>query len=144
MAYVIQPTLQSNPDTKLGVALTFGTPGVFTSLLETTAQASNNLKNLLLTRIGERYHQPTFGTTLMNIVFQPSDDEIKQDIYDAITTPVSFWLPYINIDSIDVVTPLDDPSVDYHLMITITYSVSGIVVDPLKILVEENGSVEIE
>jgi phage baseplate assembly protein W len=144
MAYVIQPTLQSNPDTKLGIALTFGNSGVFTSLSETTAQAANNLKNLLLTRIGERYHEPTFGTTLMNIVFQPSDDEIKQDIYDAITTPVSFWLPYINIDSIDVVTPLDDPSVDYHLMITITYSVSGIVVDPLKILVEENGSVEIE
>jgi hypothetical protein len=80
----------------------------------------------------------------MNIVFQPSDDEIKQDIYDAIITPVSFWLPYINIDSIDVVTPLDDPSVEYHLMITITYSVSGIVVDPLRILVDENGSVEIE
>jgi len=41
MAYVIQPTLQSNPDTKLGIALTFGNSGVFTSLSEKTEQAAN-------------------------------------------------------------------------------------------------------
>lgn len=144
MAYVIQPALQNNVDTKLGISLSFGRPGVFTSLTSTTEQATNNLKNLLLTKIGERYHQPTFGTRLMNIVFQPSDDQVKQDVSEAILQPVSFWLPYINIETIDVTTHLDDPSIQYHMIISITYTVNGIETNPIIIFVGETGQVTIE
>ena len=34
-----------------------------------------NLRNLLLTRVGERVMQPDFGTTLHNVLFEPMDDE---------------------------------------------------------------------
>lgn len=144
MAYVIQPAVQNNIDTKLGISLSFSSPGVFTSLTSTVEQATNNLKNLLLTKIGERYHQPTFGTRLMNIVFQPSDDETKQDIADVITQPVNFWLPYIDIESIDVTTHLDDPSIEYHMIISITYRVNNIETNPIIIFVGETGQVTIE
>jgi phage baseplate assembly protein W len=147
MAYQVLSVNQSDTteNRALGVQLPFnGLFGIFSSTYTTVDQAISNLKNLLLTTKGERPLQPNFGTNLVRLLFEPNTNAIKQNINDVITQPVNFWLPYINIDSIDVVTPLDDPSVEYHLMITITYSVSGIVVDPLRILVDENGSVEIE
>jgi phage baseplate assembly protein W len=144
MAYIIQPAVQNNPDTYLGVSIAFGAPGVFTPLLSAAEQGTSNLKNLLLTRIGERVHQPTFGTRLLDIIFQPSDDEIKQDVTDAITGPVNFWLPYITINKIDVVTHLDDPSIEYQLRITINFTVNNISTNEIVIFAGENGQLIVE
>jgi len=144
MAYIIQPAVQNNPDTYLGVSIAFGAPGVFTPLLSAVEQGTSNLKNLLLTRIGERVHQPTFGTRLLDVIFQPSDDEIKQDVTDAIIGPVNFWLSYITINKIDVVTHLDDPSIEYQLRITINFTVNNISSNEIVIFAGENGQLIVE
>ena len=72
MGYRIQP-VQTNfsvDNTALGVEIQFNRPGVFVPVYSSETQALNNLKNLLLTRIGERYENPTYGTNLLNIIFQ--------------------------------------------------------------------------
>ena len=74
----------------LGISITSFRP-IFISI----QQAKQNLINLLLTRKGERLIHSNFGSDLMKLIFEPNILDIKELISDAITEPVSFWLPYI-------------------------------------------------
>lgn len=115
------------------------TDRVFTSVYTTIEQALLNLKTLLLTRIGERYGYPQFGTHLLNVVFQPISDEIKNDIKDIITEPISTFLPYITVDEIDIKTPVDDPNMTEHVVsIRLTFSVGAF--DTRAILLEATNT----
>ena len=42
---------------------------IFRTIYTTTEQALENLKTLLLTRVGERYGYPQFGSHLLNVLF---------------------------------------------------------------------------
>lgn len=65
--------------------------------------AKSNLRNLLLTAKGERVMQPEFGTGLHELLFEQMDDvEFEAKIQKVITESVNFWLPYINIDEINI------------------------------------------
>lgn len=111
------------------------TDRVFTSIYTTIDQALLNLKTLLLTRIGERYGYPQFGTHLLNVVFQPITEEIKSEIKDIITAPISTFLPYITVDELDIKTPVDDPNMTEHVVsIHLTFSVGAF--DTRAILLE--------
>ena len=45
---------------------------VFKSVYTTSEQTLARMKTLLLTRKGERYQLPTYGTNLLDILFQPN------------------------------------------------------------------------
>jgi phage baseplate assembly protein W len=73
------------------------------------SQARANLRNLLLTRKGERLNHPTLGSNLWNILFEPNNAEIlKEDIEAAIMEAVDSWLPYILIREIIISESPDD------------------------------------
>ena len=127
----------------LGIDLTMNNPGVFKPLYSTIDQATANLKSLLLTRVGERYNQPTFGSQLLNILFQPVTDTIKIDITEIINEAVGFWLPYINIDDIVIVTGFDNPDLPYHIQITLTYSVNNYSTNTITLSATETGTIQI-
>jgi len=144
MGYKIQPVGNTqNTDIALGVDLSFNNPGVFKFNYETKHQAKSNLKNLLLTRVGERYHQVTYGTNLLNILFQPNIVDLKEDIATEITSAVSYWLPYISIDDIEIITAEDDATLLEVVRISITYSVNGFSGDKITIISGENGQITI-
>jgi len=86
----------------LSLPLKNGDGGFFEQNLTTFDQARSNLKNLLLTKKGERVLQPNFGSGLQDLLFEPIDDEFENKLVDTITESVSTWLPYINIEDIDV------------------------------------------
>ena len=67
----------------------------FNQSFKTVEQASSNIKNLLLTKKGERLMQPNFGSGLQELLFEFNDDALAEKIED--------WLPYISVDQIDVV-----------------------------------------
>ena len=104
MAYRIQTVNDTTTKSEigLGVDLSFGNPGVFKTLYTTNAQAKANIRNLLLTRKGERYNLINFGTNLLSIVFQPSTPDIKELIDLEITNALSSWLPYIVIQDLEI------------------------------------------
>ena len=64
--------------------------------------AKTNLRNLLLTRKGERVMQPDFGTGLHELLFEPMDGEFEQEIEKVIIESVTYWLPYITVEEIDI------------------------------------------
>lgn len=108
----------------LGITLPFNGPaGLFSSTYTTQQQAVSNLKNLLLTAKGERIQQPKFGTDLIRLLFEPNTDLIKQNVDDVIKSAVNRWLPYINIVEIKTVTAEEDPSLNYNISVTISFTV---------------------
>ncbi len=98
----------------------------------------------MLTRFGERVLQPTFGCRLFDILFQPNIFELKDEIKNIIIQPVNFWLPYITIDEVNVITNQDDPNLVHHVQITITFSINGFDTRAITITASETGVVEVQ
>lgn len=82
----------------------------FAQTYKTTDQVRSNIKNLLLTRKGERVLQPEFGCPLTELVFENITDELETKIEDAITDSINMWLPYITIE--DIVIDISDEMTD--------------------------------
>lgn len=75
--------------------------GAFSVNFTTIDQAKSNLKNLILTKKGERVFQPDFGCDIWRILFDPIiEGEIETKIESYILDSVNNWLPYLNIDTI--------------------------------------------
>jgi phage baseplate assembly protein W len=90
-----------------------GGNGYFEQAFTSFEQAKSNLKNLLLTKRGERVMQPEFGTGLESLLFEPMDDSFEGKLTEVITQTVSYWLPYINIEEIDI--EMTDEMKDRHI-----------------------------
>ena len=127
MSYIVQPVNNKffNASIVAGVDVRFTGNGSFKILRTSYDLTIAQLKNLLFTRKGERYGYPLYGTNLLDILFQPSDDNIKQLITETIEEPISIYIPEITLDGIDIVTNHDDPSLIHQILITINFSVNG-------------------
>lgn len=108
MAYVVgkkivKDTAEFN-DYAYGIILPIakGQTGYFEQAFTSYEQAKANLLNLLLTNRGERIMQPEFGTGLQGLLFEQLTEDLEEKITTTITDSVNFWLPYINIELIDV------------------------------------------
>lgn len=109
------------PDVAVGIKLPFGKPnGLFSQSYTTEEQAVSNLKNLLLTRKGERVFQPEFGSDVYSLLFENIDINIESKMADTLTGDINFWLPYIVIDNIDVDSNQDRNSVRIELRFRVT------------------------
>ena len=142
MAYRIQTVndITTESEIGLGVDLSFGNPGIFKTLYTTNDQAKANIRNLLLTRKGERYNLINFGSNLLSIVFQPSTPDIKELIDLEITGALSSWLPYIVIQGLEILTVEDDPTLLHTIKITLKYTVDGFNTDAITITASEDSS----
>ena len=75
--------------------------GIFSVNYTTLTQAKDNLKNLILTKKGERVMNPEFGCDVWRVLFeQLVEEQIETQIETTILDAVGKWLPYLNIDEI--------------------------------------------
>ena len=81
--------------------LTFG-DSTFEQSYLSKDQVKSNIKNLLLTKRGERILQPEFGSGLQSLLFDPNVDDLEQRIEDTINTSLQQWLPYVTAEEIDI------------------------------------------
>jgi phage baseplate assembly protein W len=119
MAYVldrkvVKDTKEFN-DYAYGITLPIqrGNTGYFNQAFSSFEQAKANLRNLLSTKKGERVMQPNFGTGLHELLFEPMDSEFEAKLQETITKNVNYWLPYINIEEIDI--EMTDEMKDRHI-----------------------------
>jgi phage baseplate assembly protein W len=96
----------------------------FNQSFKTFEQASSNIKNLLLTKKGERVMQPEFGSGLQELLFDFNDDSLAGKIEETITTAIETWLPYITIQQIDVEASNYDKDTN-SVKISIKFSILG-------------------
>ena len=142
MAYRIQTIedVTTKSEIGLGVDLSFGNPGIFKTLFTSNDQAKANIRNLLLTRKGERYNQLNFGTNLLSLVFLPSNDELKELISAEISAALNFWLPYIVVQNLEILNVDDDPTLLNTTKIQLTYTVDGFSTDTITVIAKEDSS----
>ena len=97
----------------IGINRNSDSNGVFATNYTTLSQAKDNLKNLILTRKGERLMQPEFGCDVWKVLFEQMDGEtIETEIETYIMEAVSTWLPYLTLNSI--VFDYDDNDIDMN------------------------------
>jgi len=61
---------------------------------------SSNLLLLLLTKKGERYYEPDYGTNLLKYIFEPNDNLTSTEVEEEIRNTVSLYIPEVKITSI--------------------------------------------
>lgn len=140
---IVSPPGNNTQPIGIGISYVPYNGGPFTPIITTKEQAFANLKNLLLTRVGERYGYPTYGTFLLNALFEPNVSELKEDIIELISPKISQFLPGIDVHSIDVKTTEDDPNLLYYVQVTITFSINQLDESTMTIGVSETGTVAV-
>jgi len=118
----IPQTIRVNPldlqkNIAIGVALPFNASGVFKSTYSTKEQIKSNLVNLLLTDVGERVMNPTFGCNLKRFLFEGITNDNSNLIVESIANSISIFVPEITVTNITIT-----PNPDYNLIdLTIDY-----------------------
>ena len=145
MAFVyenIAQAVDSVNEIVLGVKFT-NANSIFKTIYSVREQAKENLKNLLFTRVGERYMQPTFGTNLLNLLFEPNTIQIKEDVSEILVEPINIWLPYISIENINVITAEEEPTLPHLLSITIIYNIENFSTDSIVVYANNDNTISI-
>lgn len=145
MPYLVVNPANIDENTPYGLGIS--TQNVFTSTYKTLDQTISDFKFLLLTMPGEIVGNPSFGTNLLRILFEPNNSFIKQDIDEEIRNAVStyFGVGLIEITSIDVTTPEDDPQLTYDVVVKIQFNVNVVeVASELVISATNTGTVIIQ
>lgn len=65
-------------------------------------QLKSNIKNLLLTKRGERLMNNDFGAGIETVLFEPITDEFEDKIQDIINEAVEKYLPNVSVEEINV------------------------------------------
>ncbi len=86
----------------------------------------SDLIHLLLTNKGERLYLPEFGANLRQYLFEPNDDEVRNDIKDEVQEAVRKFIPNLQINKVTVAPPEDstDSTAEYSAVIKIDYTVT--------------------
>ena len=125
----IPQTIRVNPldlqkNIAIGVSLPFNGPGVFNSTFTTKDQIKSNLVNLLLTDVGERVMNPTFGCNLRKFLFEGITENNLSNLTISLANSIKTFVPEITVLNIEVVPNTDyntiDLSVNYLLNISNT------------------------
>ena len=97
----------------IGINRTSDNNGIFPVNYTTLGQAKDNLKNLILTKKGERVMNPEFGCDVWLLLFeQIVPGQIETQIENTILDAVSNWLPYLNID--EIIFDYDETDIDVN------------------------------
>ena len=125
----IPQTIRVNPldlqkNIAIGVSLPFNGPGVFKSTFTTKDQIKSNLVNLLLTDVGERVMNPTFGCNLRRFLFEGITENNIDNLKENLNNSIAVFVPEISVTDITVVSNNDfntiDLTVNYFLIISST------------------------
>ena len=96
--------------------------GFFLDLTSTDADAiKSDLLHLILTRKGERFYNPQFGTDLLKFIFEPNDTLTLNQIKEEITSVVKKYLPKLKIKDIVVIQSEES---EYAAVVTIDYEIT--------------------
>lgn len=93
----------------IGVSLPFNK--LFSSTYTTKDQIKSNLVNLLLTDVGERVMNPTFGCNLRRFLFEGISETNIENLKINLLNSISIFIPEITVLEIIII-----PNTDYNLI----------------------------
>ena len=111
-----KPYIQDNDtNVKIGIDLPIrrgdDKDGFFATTSTTIEAVKNNIRNLLQTNEGERFFQPNLGLNLRQLLFEHVTDENLVGIQNNILDKFEFWLPFVEVRDIQVLTNSNNQSI---------------------------------
>jgi phage baseplate assembly protein W len=101
--YIVNSSTEQLNDYAIGLSLPLQmTSNTFNQTYDNLVQLKSNVRNLLLTKKGERIGQPNFGTNLHRLLFEPNDDSLEDKIFQAVDSAIRLWLPQLSINEINI------------------------------------------
>ena len=93
----------------------------FLDLNETKEEGIRSmLLHIIFTPKGQRLRRPEFGTNLIKYIFEPNDNETWSSIKEEIRKQVSFYLPEVSFEDINIVQNTEEPN---NVYVEVDYSV---------------------
>ena len=84
-----------------------GNTGYFQQSFDSLTQIKSNFINLILTRKGERVHQPEFGCGIHDYLFEQLTPENINNIRNSVVLAVEKWMPFLELVGLDVMADSD-------------------------------------
>jgi len=82
--------------------LQLGNTGYFEQSFDTLTQVKSNFINLILTRKGERVHQPEFGCDIHEYLFEQLTPENIEGARQSVINAVQRWMPFLQLIRFDL------------------------------------------
>ena len=79
------------------------------------------LLHIILTPKGQKLRDPNFGTDLIKYIFEPNNSNTWEGIKEEISKQVSFYLPEVTFDTINIAKKDDEN--DNSIYVEIVYNV---------------------
>ena len=124
-----KPYIEDNDENIfIGIDLPFrksnGVEGYFASTSTTIEAVKNNIRNLVNTHQSERLMQPQLGMNLRKYLFDQFTDETSFSIQNDIVDTFKKWLPFVEIQDIQV-NMNDNDSIGKNTMnVTIVFNIT--------------------
>lgn len=80
----------------------------------------SNLNLLLLTNKWERYFNPQYGSDLLRFIFEPNDNNVRDQLDREIKDMVQKYIPQLFIENIEFIVP--DTDIEHRLEIIIDFT----------------------
>ena len=101
----------------LGLKLPMIFDNGYDGLTKTTLEAvKQNVLNLCSTEMGERVMQPNLGVSIKKYLFEPFSEDLVVRVQDTIVESMNFWLPFVQLNDIQVKMSDDDSDVGRSTM----------------------------
>ena len=79
------------------------------------------VKNILLTKPGEKLFEPNFGSSVTDLLFEPFDFIVKDQMEDEIRASLELYEPRIELEEVNV----NWVESSYEIEVTIQYRIIG-------------------
>ncbi len=96
--------------TGIGITLPLqlGNTGYFEQSFDALTQIKSNFINLILTRIGERVHQPQFGCCIHDYLFEQLTPENIDAAQRCVLDAVELWMPFLELVQFEIYNSPED------------------------------------
>jgi phage baseplate assembly protein W len=112
--------LDLQPRKAVGIEIPFSAKNVFNSNYQTKDAIKNNLINFFLTNRGERYMNPSFGSSLREKLFENVNIDTESEIEALVENALEVYFPRVEKIKMDVVTQADNNLISFYLSYRIT------------------------
>jgi len=121
MPYIVRniDVLDIKPSTGIGVSVPFDGPTGINTTFTTKDTIKSNLINFILTGKRERVFNPSFGSGVRELLFQPITDDIIDQVDNLIRGGVESYFPTVDIQDLEVTLQPSSHSFNIYLSYTI-------------------------
>ena len=114
--------LDLQPRKAVGIEIPFSSKSVFKSNFQTKDSIKTSLINYFLTNKGERYLNPSFGSTLREKLFENINSDLEGEIQSLVKNALEVYFPRVKANRILIESDTDNNLIKFYLSYSIANS----------------------